>query len=89
MGSHALLQGNLPDPETKPRSPALQVVSLLSEPPALSAASPSTLLILFLLTPQSGLVYSFLSPENFLSTSVAFRPAVAVLLECFSFLLAW
>ena len=62
---------------------------LLSEPPALSAAaSPSTHLILFLLTPKSSLVYSFLSPENFLCTSVAVRPAVAGLLECFPFSLS-
>ena len=29
---HALLQENLPDPETEPRSPALQADSLTSEP---------------------------------------------------------
>ena len=33
MGSHSLLQGDLPNPEIKPRSPALQADSLLSEPP--------------------------------------------------------
>ena len=31
--SHSLLQGNLPNPEIKPRSPALQVDSLPAEPP--------------------------------------------------------
>ena len=33
VGWHALLQGNLPSPGIKPRSPALQVDSLLYEPP--------------------------------------------------------
>ena len=33
VGCHALLQGNLPDPGIKPRSPALQTDSSLSEPP--------------------------------------------------------
>ena len=33
MGGHALLQGNLPNPGIKPRSPTLQVYSLPSEPP--------------------------------------------------------
>ena len=33
VGCHSLLQGNLPDPGIKPRSPALQTDSLLSEPP--------------------------------------------------------
>ena len=33
VGCHALLQGNLPHPGIKLRSPALQVHSLLSEPP--------------------------------------------------------
>ena len=33
MGCHALLQGNLPNPGIKPRAPALQVDSLLSELP--------------------------------------------------------
>ena len=33
VGCHALLQGNLPNPGIKSKSPALQVVSLLSEPP--------------------------------------------------------
>ena len=33
VGCHALLQGNLPNPGTEPRSPALQVDSLPSEPP--------------------------------------------------------
>ena len=33
MGCHALRQGNLPNPGIKPRSPALQVDSSLSEPP--------------------------------------------------------
>ena len=34
MGFHSLLQGNLPKPGIKPRSPAaLQADSLLSEPP--------------------------------------------------------
>ena len=32
MGSHSLLQGNLPNPGTEPRSPTLQVDSLLAEP---------------------------------------------------------
>ena len=32
VGCHALLQGNLPDPGIKPRSPSLQVDSLPSEP---------------------------------------------------------
>ena len=32
-GCHALLQGNLPDPGIKSRSPALQADSLSSEPP--------------------------------------------------------
>ena len=31
MGSHSLLQGNLPDPGIKPRSPALQADSLPPE----------------------------------------------------------
>ena len=38
MGSHSLLQGTFPDPGMEPGSPALQVDSLLSEPPG----SPST-----------------------------------------------
>ena len=33
MGSHSLLQGNLPNPGTEPRSPALQAYSLPSESP--------------------------------------------------------
>ena len=33
VGSHDLLQGNLPNPGVEPTSPALQVYSLLSEPP--------------------------------------------------------
>ena len=33
VGSRCLLQGNLPNPGTKPRSPALQVDSLPAEPP--------------------------------------------------------
>ena len=33
MGCHALLQGNLPNPEVELRSPTLQVDSLPSEPP--------------------------------------------------------
>ena len=33
VGCHALLQGNLPNPEIEPRSPTLQVYSSLSEPP--------------------------------------------------------
>ena len=33
VGCHALLQRNLPNPGMKPKSPALQMVSLLSEPP--------------------------------------------------------
>ena len=33
VGCHALLQGNLPNPGIKPRSPALQKDSLPSEPP--------------------------------------------------------
>ena len=33
VGCHALLQGNLPNPGTEPRSPALQADSLPSEPP--------------------------------------------------------
>ena len=33
VGSHSLLQGNLPNPEIKPRSPALQANSLPSESP--------------------------------------------------------
>ena len=33
LGSHSLLQGDLPDPGIKPRSPELQADSLLSEPP--------------------------------------------------------
>ena len=32
-GSHSLLQGNLPRPEIEFESPALQMDSLLSEPP--------------------------------------------------------
>ena len=31
VGCHALLQGGLPNPEIEPRSPAMQVNSLLSE----------------------------------------------------------
>ena len=33
VGSHSLLQGNLPNPGTEPRSPALQADTLWSEPP--------------------------------------------------------
>ena len=33
VGCHALLQGNLPNPGIKPRSPALQADSLPSETP--------------------------------------------------------
>ena len=33
VGSLSLLQGNLPNPEIEPRSPALQVNSLPAEPP--------------------------------------------------------
>ena len=33
VGCHALFQGNLPNPGTEPRSPALQMDSLLTEPP--------------------------------------------------------
>ena len=33
VGCYARLQGNLPNPGTEPRSPALQADSLLSEPP--------------------------------------------------------
>ena len=33
VGSLALFQGNLPNPEIEPRSPTLQANSLLSEPP--------------------------------------------------------
>ena len=33
VGCHTLLQENLPNPGIKPRSPAIQVGSLLSEPP--------------------------------------------------------
>ena len=33
VGCHALLQGDLPKPRIEPRSPALQVDSLPSEPP--------------------------------------------------------
>ena len=33
VGCHALLQGFLPNPGIKPRSPSLQADSLLSEPP--------------------------------------------------------
>ena len=33
VGSHSLLQGNLPNPGIKPRSPALQANSLPAEPP--------------------------------------------------------
>ena len=33
VGCHALLQGNLPNPGTAPRSPTLQADSLPSEPP--------------------------------------------------------
>ena len=33
VGCHSLLQGNLPNPGIKPRSPALQADSLPSEPP--------------------------------------------------------
>ena len=33
VGSHTLLQGNLPNPGVEPRSPTLQVYSLVSEPP--------------------------------------------------------
>ena len=42
VGSHSLLQGNLPDPEIKPRSPTLQADSLWSEPPD-PKPSPQTL----------------------------------------------
>ena len=40
MGCHFLLQGNLPDPGIEPKSPALQVDSLLSEPLYLSSTKP-------------------------------------------------
>ena len=33
VGGHALLQGNLPNPEVELRSPTLQVDSLPAEPP--------------------------------------------------------
>ena len=33
MGCHFLLQGDLPDPRIKPRSPALWADALISEPP--------------------------------------------------------
>ena len=33
FGSHSLLQGNLPNPRIKPRSPTLQTYSLPAEPP--------------------------------------------------------
>jgi len=33
VGCHSLLQGNPPNPEIEPGSPALQADSLLSEPP--------------------------------------------------------
>ena len=33
VGSHFLLQGDLPNPGLEPRSPTLQADSLLSEPP--------------------------------------------------------
>ena len=33
VGCHFLLQGNLPNPEIEPRSPALQVDTSTSEPP--------------------------------------------------------
>ena len=33
VGCHAILQGNLPNPGIKPRSPTLQADYLLSEPP--------------------------------------------------------
>ena len=36
VGCHALSPGNLPDPETEPRSPVLQADSLPSEPPGKS-----------------------------------------------------
>ena len=36
VGCHALLQGNLPNPGIEPRSPTLQVDSLLPEPPGKS-----------------------------------------------------
>ena len=34
VGSHSLFQGNLPNPEIEPGSPALQADALPSEPPA-------------------------------------------------------
>ena len=34
VGYHFLLQGNLPNPEIEPRSPALEADALTSEPPA-------------------------------------------------------
>ena len=40
VGCHALLQGDLPNPGTKPRFPALQVDSLLSEPPGKPSGFP-------------------------------------------------
>ena len=36
VGRHSLLQGNLPDPGIKPRSPAMQADSLLSKAPVLN-----------------------------------------------------
>ena len=42
---HALLQGNLPIPEMKPRSPPLQADSLLSESPG----KPKTIFVFFLI----------------------------------------
>ena len=38
MGCHFLHPGDLPDPGTKPRSPALQADTLLSEPPPAATA---------------------------------------------------
>ena len=43
VGSLSLLQGNLPNPGIKPRSPALQVDSLPAEPQALSFGKAQTL----------------------------------------------
>ena len=37
MGSHSLLQGNLPDPEIEPGSPTLQEDSSPSEPTSFTA----------------------------------------------------
>ena len=51
VGCHFLLQGNLPDPGIKPRSPALQADALISEPPGKPKLSCSLSRVRLFVTP--------------------------------------